>query len=104
MELGLKYALGYVISQHQNISRIQSSLLCLFLKNNTCVAADNWLFLEAHFVTTVNNALGKLYGLRILQKNDFFIFFVMSRRPDLRLHLMKHWLLLICGKVNNKIE
>ena len=61
-KLGLKYALGHVISQHQNISRIQSSLLCLFLKNNTCVAADNWLFLEAHFVTTVNNALGNCPG------------------------------------------
>ena len=61
-KLGLKYALGHVISQHQNISRIQSSLLCLFLKNNTCVAVDNWLFLEAHFVTTVNNALGNCPG------------------------------------------
>ena len=70
--LGLKYAVGYVISQHQNISR--SSLLCLFLKNNTCnvaLAADNWLFLEAHFVTTVNNALGHCPGSEDSSKNDF---------------------------------
>ena len=73
--LGLKYAVGYVISQHQNISR--SSLLCLFLKNNTCnvaLAADNWLFLEAHFVTTVNNALGHCPGSENSSKNDFFRF------------------------------
>ena len=80
--LGLKYAVGYVISQHQNISR--SSLLCLFLKNNTCnvaLAADNWLFLEAHFVTTVNNALGHCPGAEDFEdssKNDF-LDFVMSR-------------------------